>query len=132
MGTGQLAPSLKEDPRVINKEGVNAKYPFTLPEKMDFLVADLSFISLRKTLPQMMALLAPKASALVLFKPQFETQGLFPLKKGIVNPKHHHELLEDFSHFCAQEGLSIQKICQSPCPGKKGNREYFFHLSPLS
>ena len=72
VGKGLLHWRLRNDPRVTLHEGVNARHLEALPEPIDLLVGDLSFISLTKILPAVRRVLAPKAHAIVLVKPQFE------------------------------------------------------------
>lgn len=86
VGHGQLASKLISDCRVKNFEGVNIKKPFALPnnELVDLAVADLSFISLRKVLKNILSFLKPTGKAIILFKPQFEVGKSLLNKRGVV------------------------------------------------
>ncbi len=84
VGHDQLAKSLREDERVINYEGINIRHGIELDEKVDLVVADLSYISLRLTLEPMLKLLQPNGQAIILVKPQFEVGKENVGKGGIV------------------------------------------------
>src|SRR5947209_7337034 len=84
VGYGQLAWTLRNDPRVTVMERTNVRTLEQLPEPIDVAVADVSFISLRLVLPVMAHLLAPRGAAIVLIKPQFEAGRTQVGKKGVV------------------------------------------------
>ena len=129
VGKGQLDPVIASDPRVVIMDGINARYlqPMDFPERLDGIVSDLSFISLRLVLPAVHGLLGDGASALVLFKPQFECGGKGLGKSGILPRSHHGALLADFYDFCVNLGLAPQGIVNAPLVPSK-NIEYVVWL----
>jgi len=124
VGHNQLSPLLKDDDRVINLEGVNLKNDYTLPEKVDFVVADLSFISLSLVYPTMASLLKPNGRAVILIKPQFEAGRLRLTKNGIVKAEFLEEVLLEVKDWFSKNNYAIDKIIESPILGKTGNTEY--------
>lgn len=132
VGYGQLHYRLREDPRVVVLERRNARHLTAeeLREPPDLLVADLSFISLRKVLPNLLGLLRPPWDALVLVKPQFEIGKGRVGRKGVVrSPEDHQEVLEGFLRWSAESGYAPGGACPSPIRGPKGNREFFVALA---
>ncbi|MCK6596229.1 MAG: TlyA family RNA methyltransferase [Bacteriovoracaceae bacterium] len=129
VGHDQLDPSLRADARVINLEGVNIKNGYQLPEKVDVVVADLSFISLKLVLVPMMNLLNENGEAIVLVKPQFEVGPKGLDKSGIVKDAllAKNAILELWKWGLEQDFFIVGF---GPCgiAGKDGNQEYFFHL----
>ncbi|MBX6422254.1 TlyA family RNA methyltransferase [Thermosulfurimonas sp. F29] len=137
VGRGQLHERLRRDPRVISLEGVNARYlsPGDLPERMDLVTIDVSFISLRKVLPAAVRILKPGGFILALVKPQFEV-GPREVGRGGVVRDHakHRRVVEEIWRFGEDElGLKALGVAESPVPGPAGNREFFilFDNSPL-
>lgn len=125
VGHDQLDPSLKNDERVVNLEGVNLKNPLKLPEKVDLAVADLSFISLKLVLPTIRSLPKESGEMILLFKPQFEVGKENVGKNGLVkNEKIRQKALEDFKTWCRETGLKVKGVMESPIEGKQGNREF--------
>ena len=133
VGHDQLAPKLKEDERVVNFEGSHIRSFATgekaLPENVDIVVADLSFISLKSCLEGMISLLKPQAELVTLVKPQFEVGKEGVGRGGIVRDSQKHfeclvDLAEEFSH----RGFHLLAATVSPITGKAGNREYLFYL----
>ena len=130
VGKGQLHPKLREDPRVIYFEGVNARYvtPSFFPEKFELITVDVSFISLKKTLPPLIPLLREKGLILALIKPQFELSPK-EVKKGIVrDPKLHFKVVQEIWKFAEDLGLKPLGVAESPILGVKGNKEFFICL----
>ncbi len=131
VGHGQLAESLKNDPRVLSLEGVNIRHGVSLPEKADLVVADLSFISLRLVMEPMRQLAKPGADFILLFKPQFEVGKEKVGKNGLVkNERSRQKALEDFLAWCQEEGWTLRGKTDSPIEGKTGNREVLLWLRP--
>jgi 23S rRNA (cytidine1920-2'-O)/16S rRNA (cytidine1409-2'-O)-methyltransferase len=133
VGAGLLDWRLRNDPRVIVLEGRNARYlaPRDLPEPVDLLVADVSFISLRLILPPAAPLLAPSADLLALVKPQFEVGREDVGRGGIVrDPGLQRASLEAVAAAAVAAGLGVRGACASPITGMEGNREFFLHLAP--
>ncbi len=128
VGYGQLAWTLRQDPRVLVFERTNIRYmkPGALPSQPDFAVIDASFISLALVLGPVLALIGPKARILALVKPQFEVGRAQLGKKGVVRDQEKRlESVEKIGVFGQSLGLSHHGVFPSPVPGPKGNREFF-------
>jgi 23S rRNA (cytidine1920-2'-O)/16S rRNA (cytidine1409-2'-O)-methyltransferase len=125
VGHDQLSPIFKDDPRVINLEGTNIKFPLELDEKVDLCVVDLSFISLKLVYKNIDALLKENGKSIVLIKPQFEAGRARLGKQGLVSEKDLPIILEEVKTWFEESGFSISKIMESPLKGNKsGNIEY--------
>lgn len=129
VGHDQLAPSLREDSRVVNLEGINIRNPLDLDEKVDLAVVDLSFISLKLTLDSIVSLVKEAGDVICLVKPQFEA-GLERLgKNAIVKDQNiREEILCELLFWCDKKGYFIKNAIRSPIVGGSGNIEYFFHI----
>ena len=131
VGYGQLAWSLRNDPRVISMERTNVRYITTeqIPEPLDLAVMDLSFISVKLILPAVCPLLKDDAAVVCLIKPQFEAGREEVGKKGVVrDPKVHLEVLESFLDFVPGAGFTVMGLDYSPIKGPEGNIEYLGYL----
>lgn len=134
VGHGQLAWTLRTDPRVVVVEGVNARTlaPHHLPEShrsFDLVTIDVSFISLRLVLPVVPPLLRPDADIVALVKPQFEAGRREVGKGGIVRePAVHARVLREVVEAAAACGLAAAGSTPSPIEGADGNREFLLHL----
>ena len=129
VGRGQLAHPLRRDARVTSFEGVNARHPFDLPERVDLAVADVSFISLRLVLPQLAAHLRPGGRMLVLVKPQFEAERGAVGRGGVVrDPRTRARVVGDFAQWAIGQGHRLRGMAPSPIAGGDGNRECFVLL----
>jgi 23S rRNA (cytidine1920-2'-O)/16S rRNA (cytidine1409-2'-O)-methyltransferase len=131
VGRGQLAETLRRDPRVISMERTNARTltATTLPEAVDLVVIDVSFISLTIVLPAIVTTLATGAAVVALVKPQFEA-GKGRTDKGVVrDPAVHREVLERVTASAAGVGLGTRAVIASPILGPEGNREFLVHLA---
>jgi 23S rRNA (cytidine1920-2'-O)/16S rRNA (cytidine1409-2'-O)-methyltransferase len=128
VGYGQLDWRLRNDPRVQVRERTNARRlsATDVPEPVDLVVADTSFISLKLVLPAALALTKPKAWLLALIKPQFEVGKGLVGKGGVVrDPALHQAVCDDIEHWLADEqGWQVLGIAPSPITGPKGNREF--------
>jgi len=132
VGYGQLAWTLRIDPRVVVLERTNARYlsPEQIPEPLGFISADVSFISLTLILPVVLRLLKEDGQAVCLIKPQFEAGKDKVGKKGVVrDPDVHAEVIEKIRDFALGIGFSVQGIDCSPIKGPQGNVEYLIHLA---
>ena len=132
VGYGQLAWSLRSDPRVICLERTNARYLSTeqIPEPLDFASIDVSFISLKLILPALRALMKEDGQVAALIKPQFEAGKEKVGKKGVVrDPAVHLEVLEQFLVHAAESRFTVKGIDFSPIRGPEGNIEYLGYLS---
>jgi 23S rRNA (cytidine1920-2'-O)/16S rRNA (cytidine1409-2'-O)-methyltransferase len=134
VGHGQLDWRLRNDPRVVVLERVNARALTVdqLPPEarvVDLVTIDVSFISLRQILPVVPRLLAPHADVIALVKPQFEAGRGEVGKGGIVRDEAvHARVVEDVAHAAVALGLTRAGLSESPITGMEGNREYFLHL----
>lgn len=126
VGHGQLAYSLRQDSRVVCMEKVNARLPFELPEMVDMLVIDVSFISLTLALPQPLGHLRPGGQAIALVKPQFEARRGEVGRGGVIR---NQELREDIlcrveEWLRARDDVTLLDTINSPIAGDAGNLEY--------
>src|SRR5256886_6168517 len=129
VGYGQLAWSLRQDPRVTVLERVNIRRLDRLPAPADLAVIDVSFISLRLVLPRVRDLLSPPGDVIALVKPQFEVGKGAVGKGGVVrNPAQHQQVLEAISDFARGLGYLVAGQMSSPIQGAKGNREFLLYL----
>jgi 23S rRNA (cytidine1920-2'-O)/16S rRNA (cytidine1409-2'-O)-methyltransferase len=128
VGKGQLDWRLRNDARVVVMEGINAREGIELPEQVDLLVADLSFISLRVAVPPSFKHLRPGADVLVLVKPQFEAGREAVGKGGIVrDAAARAAAVVAVAERFAVEGIAPQAVVPSRVPGREGNIEIFLH-----
>ncbi|MXZ90185.1 MAG: TlyA family RNA methyltransferase [Chloroflexi bacterium] len=133
VGYGQLHYRLRQDPRVVCMEKVNVRYPFELPEQVELLVADLSFISLTMALLEPLTHLRSGGYAVVLIKPQFEARRGEVGKGGIVRDDALRlDILSRVQRWlAAREGLALLDTIESPITGDAGNREFLALLRKL-
>ncbi len=128
VGKGQLDWELRNDDRVVVMEGVNARYlsENEIPEKVDAIVCDASFISLKTILPAPLALLKPGGVIIALIKPQFEVGKGKVGKGGVVrDPALHYEVVKDIENWLgALDGVTVLGVTTSPITGPKGNVEF--------
>jgi 23S rRNA (cytidine1920-2'-O)/16S rRNA (cytidine1409-2'-O)-methyltransferase len=128
VGYGQLDWRLRNDPRVRALERTNARSltRAEVPEPVDAVVADVSFIPLELALPAALALTAPSAWLVALIKPQFEVGKNRVGKGGVVrDPALHQAVCDEIARWLADEqGWQVMGIVESPITGPKGNREF--------
>lgn len=132
VGYGQLAWSLRQDPRVVCMERTNVRYltKEQIPEPLDFGSVDVSFISLRLILPALRPLMKESGELVCLVKPQFEAGREKVGKKGVVRDKTVHlEVLEQFLDHAAASRFFVKDLTFSPIRGPEGNIEYLGHLT---
>jgi 23S rRNA (cytidine1920-2'-O)/16S rRNA (cytidine1409-2'-O)-methyltransferase len=130
VGRGLIHWRLRQDPRVVVIERVNARDLESFPEPVSLVVADVSFISLEKVLPALRQA-APDAEVVALFKPQFEVGRTEVGKGGIVrDPAVIETALQAFKTWCGANGYSVSGHAASEVTGAEGNQEFFFHLKP--
>ena len=128
VGYGQLAWSLRTDPRVTVFERLNirAADPVVLGAPFDLVVIDVSFISLRVVLPHLLQLLGPDAHLVALVKPQFEAGKGRVGKRGVVrDPKVHEDVLNAAVEAARDGGLVVRGLTYSPIKGPEGNIEFW-------
>lgn len=128
VGHGQLAWKLRQDERVVVLEKTNARHltPELIPEPVDLVVCDASFIGLKTVLPAAMALTRPGARLAALIKPQFEVGKERVGKGGVVrDPELHAEVCADLEAWMnEQPGWQVVGITRSPITGPEGNVEF--------
>lgn len=132
VGYGQLDYKLRIDERVVNMEKCNIRYvePKDIPDPIDFISIDVSFISLKLVLPVASKLLTEEGHLVCLVKPQFEAGREQVGKKGIVRDRNvHREVIENVAGYALDSGLYPLGLTFSPVTGAKGNIEYLMHLS---
>jgi len=128
VGYGQLAWELRQDQRVVVMERVNARYLHELPEPVDLITIDVSFISLKLVLPAVIPLLKPTGQIVALVKPQFEAGREQVGKGGVVkDPAVHRAVLEDLLAWAPTSGLQTRGLIASPLRGPAGNIEFLVH-----
>lgn len=128
VGKGQLDWKLRNDERVVVMEGINAREGFDLPEPVDLIVADLSFISVRTAVPPSFRHLRDGGDVLVLVKPQFEAGREAVGKGGIVrDAAARRDAVLAVALTFEEQGLAPQRILVSSLTGREGNVEIFIH-----
>lgn len=131
VGYGQLAWKLRQDPRVVVMDRVNARHLERLPEAVDLVVVDVSFISLELILRVAQTLLKPTGHIIALVKPQFEAGRRQVGRGGIVrDPQVHRAVLGRVAGFAESIGLRVRALIRSPIPGTEGNVEFLIDLTP--
>jgi 23S rRNA (cytidine1920-2'-O)/16S rRNA (cytidine1409-2'-O)-methyltransferase len=133
VGHGQLAEKIRRDERVTLIEGVNARdlsshglLQYTAGQKFDLIVIDVSFISLRLVLPEIILYLKEQGRILALIKPQFEVGRDGLGKNGIVKDNARiEEARLQIRRVCGDLGLTVEDDFASPIEGSDGNKEYF-------
>ena len=133
VGHGQLAYTLRQDPRVVSFEKLNARLPFQLPEPVDLVVIDVSFISLTLALPQPLSHLKPGGQVVALVKPQFEARRGEVGRGGVIR---NDDLREDIlmrveGWLRERDDVELLETVDSPITGDAGNREYLALLRKL-
>ncbi len=135
VGHGQLDWGLRTDPRVLVREGVNARVLTAddVPHKVSLVTIDVAFISLRHILPALPPFLEPSADVVALVKPQFEAGRDEVGKHGIVSdPAVHESVIARVTEAAVACGLSRIAMAASAITGATGNQEFFLHLRALS
>jgi 23S rRNA (cytidine1920-2'-O)/16S rRNA (cytidine1409-2'-O)-methyltransferase len=130
VGYGQLDVSLRNDPRVINREKVNARYlqPENFDEPLDFVSIDVSFIPLKLILPAVAGFLRGELVALI--KPQFEVGKHEVGKGGIVRDEALRAAAVQAVVATARElGFEVMRVIESPVRGAEGNVEFLMHAT---
>ncbi|MBP0979151.1 MAG: TlyA family RNA methyltransferase [Oscillospiraceae bacterium] len=132
VGYGQLAWKLRTDERVINFERTNIRYfdKTKIPDEIDFISVDVSFISLKLVLPVIKKLLGPEKFAVCLIKPQFEAGKDQVGKKGVVKDiEIHKQVVYNILDFIKNEvGFVVLDLDYSPIKGPEGNIEYLVYI----
>jgi 23S rRNA (cytidine1920-2'-O)/16S rRNA (cytidine1409-2'-O)-methyltransferase len=132
VGTGQLDAKLRNDPRVVVMERMNARTldPRLFEERPSLAVIDVSFISLEKILPAAFHALASRGEVVALVKPQFEVGRAAVGKGGVVrDPALHRAAITRVARWAVLRGWHVLGVAASPLRGPKGNHEFFLHLA---
>lgn len=131
VGSNQLDEKLRNDSRVISLENTDIrKIEGKIPEKADFITADVSFISLKTVLPDIKNLIKDGGTAVTLIKPQFEVGRSGLGKRGVVkNPSLREKSVNDVREFAEALGFRCEGLIESPIAGGDGNIEYLMYLS---
>ena len=135
VGYGQLAWKIRRNPCVIVMERTNARYlkADALPEHVDLITIDVSFISLKMIVPAVIQFMKPNASIMALIKPQFEVGKGQVGKGGVVrDPQQHQQVIQNLANYFRSRQLEPESVYPSPVAGPKGNREFFMLLRPVS
>ncbi len=131
VGYGQLDYKLRQDPRVVVMERINAHYPFSLPGRVNMTTIDLSFISVTKVIPNLIGHLIQPGYIIILFKPQFEAKRKEVPKGGIIkDPQVHANVLGRFIVWATDHDLRLRGLVASPILGAEGNKEFLILLNP--
>ena len=131
VGYGQLSWKLRQNPRVVVIERMNIRYiqPDTIPQLVDLVTIDVSFISLKNVVPEILKFMKKNAGILALIKPQFEVGKRNIGKGGVVrDPDLHEKVIENLSEFFIKKHLFCEWVIPSPILGPKGNKEFFISL----
>lgn len=126
VGTNQLHPKLRADSRVELHEKTDIR-DFLTEQKIDMVVIDVSFISLREILPSV-AKIAPKSKIVAMVKPQFEAGRNGTVNGVVKNNSVRRKILQDFESWCRINNLYIENKRDSEVKGSKGNQERFYLL----
>ncbi len=137
VGKGILHWKMRNHPKVVVMEKTNARYVESLPEAVEFVTVDASFISLKILLPVVRGWFASpqtgeksKGAAVTLIKPQFEA-GRKDVSRGdgvVRDPEIHRQVLDDILTFAQKEGFGVKGLVRSPIQGPKGNVEFLAWL----
>ncbi len=129
VGRGQLDWKLQTDVRVVQLDKTNARYLTSeiIPDQVNLISCDASFISLKTVLPAALKLVAPSAMLIALIKPQFEVERSHVNKGGVVkDPYFHREVCKDIKYWLSEiPGWKVWGVTESPIQGAEGNREFF-------
>ncbi|MBC2693730.1 MAG: TlyA family RNA methyltransferase [Desulfobacteraceae bacterium] len=130
VGYGQLDWKLRQDPGVVIIERTNIRNMSALPQLVDLVTIDVSFISLKIVVPSVIKFLKQDSRIIALIKPQFEVGKGKIGKGGVVRDSNlHNEVIKDLSEFFTKTGLKCESVIPSPLLGHKGNKEFFISLT---
>jgi len=129
VGYGQIDERLRTDPRVVSMERTNARHLESLPEPIEIVVIDVSFISLALIFPVVTRILTDGGACVPLIKPQFEAGKDDVGKGGVVrDPAIHEKVLRAATDTARANGLALRGLVASPLRGPAGNVEFLAHL----
>jgi 23S rRNA (cytidine1920-2'-O)/16S rRNA (cytidine1409-2'-O)-methyltransferase len=129
VGYGQVHEKIRNDPRVVLLERTNLRTLENLPELVDLVTLDLSFISVLKVMEAVTRLLKPDGKLIVLIKPQFEAGKEQVGKGGIIkDPAVHQQVIETVTQGIEQYGFVCKGVIESPITGTDGNKEFLTYF----
>ena len=129
VGHGQMHHRLRQDRRVVVMEKINARHSFELPEPVDLITVDVSFISLSLIIPAVITHLKPQHHIIALVKPQFEARKGEVGRGGVIkDSKVHAAVLGRMITWAVGQGLRVRNLSASPILGDAGNREFLLLL----
>jgi len=129
VGYGQVHEKIRQDPRVIVKEKTNLRYLTELPELVDLVTLDLSFISIIKVMNAVCSLLKPSGQLVVLIKPQFESKKHEVGHGGvIIDSVVHDRVVKEVTTGIQQYGFELVGVTESPIKGIAGNKEFLAYF----
>ena len=129
VGKGQIAYSIRQNPKVTVIEKVNARYPFSLPEQIDLATIDVAFISLTNILKSVSTHLKADGQILCLVKPHFEAKREEVGRGGIIKDSSlHATILGRIITWCTKNQFRVKNLTTSPITGEAGNKEFFLLL----
>ncbi len=129
VGYGQVHEKIRKDPRVIVIERTNLRYLDKLPEAVDLITLDLSFISVLKVMDTICRELKPDGQLIVLIKPQFEAEKGQVGTGGIIrDPKLHEQVINKITAGIENRGFMLIGVTESPIEGAMGNKEFLAYF----
>lgn len=129
VGYGQVHEKIRKDPRVVIMERTNLKQVMELPDLIDIVTLDLSFISVLKVIDTINRLLKPKGELIVLIKPQFEVEKGQVGRGGIIkDPVLHQSVIEKVTTGIQKSGFNLVGVIESPILGTEGNKEFLAYF----
>lgn len=129
VGYGQVHEKIRIDPRVVVMERVNLRHLESLPELVDLVTLDLSFISVLKVMDAVLRVLKPQGSLIVLIKPQFEADRDEVETGGLVtDPEVHKKVINQMVTGICERGFEHKGTTESPIHGSSGNKEFLAYF----
>jgi 23S rRNA (cytidine1920-2'-O)/16S rRNA (cytidine1409-2'-O)-methyltransferase len=130
-GRGQLHQKLRNDSRVISMEKTNARYlkRDQIQDHISIMTMDVSFISVKTLIPNLLPFLDKAARLFILIKPQFETEKRYLRKGVLIDADIRQQTVDHVVEFCKSLNLNVIDLIPSPIKGPKGNQEYLLVLS---
>ncbi len=129
VGYGQVHEKIRTDPRVVVIERTNLRYLTDLPEKVDLVTLDLSFISVLKVIEPVKELMKEQAKLIVLIKPQFEAEKHQVGRGGIIKDQEvHQEVVKKVISGIQEQGFTYHGFTESPILGTQGNKEFLAYF----
>ena len=132
VGYGQLAWQLRNDPRVVVIERTNIRHleKKKVPDPINLITIDVSFISLKIVVPEALRFLSSSGAIVALIKPQFEVGKGMVGKGGVVkDPGQHKCVISDLCCFFKEQGFNVKGVSDSPILGPKGNKEFLAYIT---